>query len=1206
MANNKYEVQYAKSGRSTCKDTQCKKGIEKGSLRIGKLTPNPFGDENDTMPTWYHPKCMFNTLKRARATTKKIESEEDLIGFDDLEAKDQGFILGLLAGSNGGGATIGKKLKKGDDTSQLEIKNTKNTFYNFQQLCGKLGEYGGFLDKIAIMKANLKFFKKDRKLALLMFKLILPKQDKRVYGLKDKQMVKVFSALFGEDADDLQQHLNQSGDVSLTVKEFFMKGKRYKPRKMTEMTLKEVDELLDELTKTSGVGQKQALLGSTLARCSANDIMFICRFIKKDLKNNVGFKHLLKGLHENAPESFLHSQDLNKIVNHYLDKMEGKIPDTKDDTSGDLPGLAKMGKQHSVGMSVMTAVKPMLAAACKSYDACVKKCPNGFFAEIKYDGERIQIHKNSGVFKYYSRSLKEVAPRKVKEVEKFIPLAFPDGDNLVADGEILMVDSNTGLPLPFGTLGSHKKNDFKNAQVCLFIFDFLYYNGECLMQLPMSKRRSLLEKHMTVVPNRVMMSQKWEFSTASELGELMDDVMADKLEGLVMKCMNGKYEPGKRHWLKMKKDYLADGAMADTADLVVLGAYYGHGAMGGLLSTLLMGVQDGDCWRTVCKVGNGLDVKQVNDLQAELKPHMININRNSSKVPSWLIIDNKHLPDYVVKTPLKCPVYEITGAEFSQSHHHTAGGISIRFPRITRRRKDKGAAQATSFQELKDLYEASNRQQAPKAGKTTNKKPNKIARIGEIEYGSKASTSSSSTSSSTSTPSRKRPRAKTPAKEPTLAPAGSLDLVNSIRYGTKVYKNEKKEMPKVKLSKKLAEPRPKRPESGEPPKKKKKMSLKEELERIGDEDVYSNSSSESTTPGHTPSENEKSEVTSQKSPLKKKMKKPKKKAQSSSGGKFASLKWNCDVCSFENTGDNVLCIICGSSAPDSVMHARNDIAMNDEDADTEDNEESESEIEMLNTASTVPDFQQQVASQKQNQIKNTTEPQIEEAMDVDVPTSPASPAQKEEDMHTFKDDLKMMKKDTIDRESSSDDDEETKALKKQQKQKQMQQKQQHKMVKQDTIDGEESSDDEDEQEMKDGKPVCPYGAGCYRQNPQHKEDFYHPPAVAIATGLSDDQKARKKKKDDERIGKIHCQYGRNCYRKNPDHFKNEWHSDSEDDEFARALLDKDDVPDMTNVVRGKRKRNLLFDNMADFGDFSDSERSEEDEEEDSDMDGFIV
>ena len=40
------------------------------------------------------------------------------------------------------------------------------------------------------------------------------------------------------------------------------------------------------------------------------------------------------------------------------------------------------------------------------------------------------------------------------------------------------------------------------------------------------------------------------------------------------------YEPGKRHWLKVKKDYLQGGAMADTADLIVLGAYYGTGNKG--------------------------------------------------------------------------------------------------------------------------------------------------------------------------------------------------------------------------------------------------------------------------------------------------------------------------------------------------------------------------------------------------------------------------------------------------------------------------------------------------------------------------------------------------------------------------------------------------------------------------------------------------
>lgn len=40
------------------------------------------------------------------------------------------------------------------------------------------------------------------------------------------------------------------------------------------------------------------------------------------------------------------------------------------------------------------------------------------------------------------------------------------------------------------------------------------------------------------------------------------------------------YEPGKRHWLKVKKDYLHQGSMADSADLIVLGAYYGTGNKG--------------------------------------------------------------------------------------------------------------------------------------------------------------------------------------------------------------------------------------------------------------------------------------------------------------------------------------------------------------------------------------------------------------------------------------------------------------------------------------------------------------------------------------------------------------------------------------------------------------------------------------------------
>lgn len=81
------------------------------------------------------------------------------------------------------------------------------------------------------------------------------------------------------------------------------------------------------------------------------------------------------------------------------------------------------------------------------------------------------------------------------------------------------------------------------------------------------------------------------------------------LEGLVLKNVNGIYEPGKRHWLKVKKDYLFDGKMADAADLLVLGAWFGSGKKGGMLSIYLMGCQDTrtKVWKTVTKVHTGFD-----------------------------------------------------------------------------------------------------------------------------------------------------------------------------------------------------------------------------------------------------------------------------------------------------------------------------------------------------------------------------------------------------------------------------------------------------------------------------------------------------------------------------------------------------------------------------------------------------------------------
>ena len=70
-------------------------------------------------------------------------------------------------------------------------------------------------------------------------------------------------------------------------------------------------------------------------------------------------------------------------------------------------------REISVRASLMTPVKPMLAEACKSVEMAFKRCPDGMFAEIKYDGERVQIHKNGSDYQFFSRSLKHVTDHKV-------------------------------------------------------------------------------------------------------------------------------------------------------------------------------------------------------------------------------------------------------------------------------------------------------------------------------------------------------------------------------------------------------------------------------------------------------------------------------------------------------------------------------------------------------------------------------------------------------------------------------------------------------------------------------------------------------------------------------------------------------------------------------------------------------------------------
>ena len=179
-------------------------------------------------------------------------------------------------------------------------------------------------------------------------------------------------------------------------------------------------------------------------------------------------------------------------------------------------------------------LKPMLAEAVTSIDAALARCKGKVVAEIKYDGNRVQIHKAPGPeapFQYWSRSLK---PMKGDQVEHITPLmrhALPSGDSVILDGEVLLV-SEQGAMLAFGSLGTEERKKYgAGAHPCLFVFDILYLNGASLLNKPWTERRSLLEKVLRPLKHHIELSRAYSIESKGQLTALMQDAIDHKLEG---------------------------------------------------------------------------------------------------------------------------------------------------------------------------------------------------------------------------------------------------------------------------------------------------------------------------------------------------------------------------------------------------------------------------------------------------------------------------------------------------------------------------------------------------------------------------------------------------------------------------------------------------------------------------------------------------
>ena len=126
-----------------------------------------------------------------------------------------------------------------------------------------------------------------------------------------------------------------------------------------------------------------------------------------------------------------------------------------------------------------------------------------------------------------------------------------------------------------------------------------------------------------------------------------------------------------------------------------MGYSVGKGKRSGFgIGQFLVGVLDGEVFKTVTKVGTGLTDEQFRELNEKLK------NLRTKEQPKEYSVDKNLEPDYWVIPKI---VVELAADEITVSPKHTSV-LALRFPRLVNFRDDKSSKEATTLKELRDMF----------------------------------------------------------------------------------------------------------------------------------------------------------------------------------------------------------------------------------------------------------------------------------------------------------------------------------------------------------------------------------------------------------------------------------------------------------------------------------------------------------------------
>lgn len=523
--------------------------------------------------------------------------------------------------------------------------------------------------------------------------------DVREIGVASKLVVKAITIASGHSTKDIEKLWKKEGDLG-KVAEIVMKKKKQNQLFSEDLTIKIVFENLQKLSTIEGIGsvdQKLKTIAKLLSSAKPIEAKFIVRTTLQDLRVGVADGTLrdaigwayLKGLNYNYDEEKIAIEpESREEYNEKMTLLQDALNKTNDFVEVAIAAKKGIEELKKIQLKIGKPIKVMLAPKAKTLQEAFKITGTPAALEFKYDGFRMQIHKNKDKITIFTRRLENVT-NQFPEVKERI-LKNVKADSCILDGEATGYDSKTGKYTPFQHISQRIKRKYdieklaEKLPVELDIYDILFYEGKELLQTQFEKRREILKNIIKEENKKIVLAKQIITEDENEAQAFFEKSIKLGNEGLMIKNLKSIYKPGVRvgYWVKYK-------STMDPMDVVIIGAEWGEGKRSGWLTSFTVACYSDGEFLTLGKVGTGLKEKREEGLSFDemteiLKPFIFKENGRAVEIK----------PNVVVSLQFD---------EIQKSTSYSSG-YALRFPRFVALRNDRTPQDISSLEDVEDQF----------------------------------------------------------------------------------------------------------------------------------------------------------------------------------------------------------------------------------------------------------------------------------------------------------------------------------------------------------------------------------------------------------------------------------------------------------------------------------------------------------------------